>query len=1157
MNDQVEQIKGTARFSRVLGLNRTIVLGASVSVGVGIYILLGLADQLAGRGSASVAYILMMIAALPIILTYAERAGVTPGNGAYNLARLGGNLMLTFAAGWVLLAGYIALISLLAWGVGLQIDIITNEFFEFGLPIKWVGAAAVLLVVLNNLVDTKGSWVVKTVMVTGAVVMILIMAMRGAGAAQEVSPFSEYSWSESVANKTIAGILGASLWGLNIILGSRDSIHRPTRTIPLGLLVSVLLAGVLGAISAAVVYGYPGAIENPLAPLASLPGFEDFLSDEIANMLYATAGLFVLLLALNWATINGLRLLGDMQRDGYLPDRLSPASIRLTGPVPAVAVLGGASVVLLLFSSVGIMARLAALTFFWSVALIHIPDLLNSQPNLPENRRPKLPFHPIFPGLTVAVGLFAPATLLGEIWPFILVWGGLGALYYVWMGRAKAVDVRSQDMVVGREQTIDAEEDDVSYRVMVGISNPERAGELVQAGIQLALARNGSLRVLRIVTPPDQMPANLKQREAQEQWDKLSQFLLDTVDTDVPIRVLVRLAPTPADGIVQTVLEENIDLLLLGWEGGTLSGEGLSPDRILNIVVRKARCEVTILRGKFPLQIARVVVPTDGSPHAIAALKLAQDLVEPTGGQVSLINVTTARSRTTDEEDIRAPLDETLESVSVGENVIPETIESSSIKKGILDETGDVDLLMVGSSRQGISDSAYFGGLAAEIAFGSRVPAMVVRAYEPAPHAVMASLWDSVADQMPRLTTADRTQVVQSMRASAVPTVDFFVLIFLASAIAVLGLLQNSAAVIIGAMLVAPLMSPILGIAMGMVMGDLQMMWTAIEATAKGLVMAIFVGAVITIVSPIDSVTNEIMARTEPNILDLMIAMFSGAAAGYAICRKEVAAALPGVAIAAALVPPLTVVGYGLAVSRLDISGGALLLFITNLIAIVLAAAIVFLVLGFLPERAERSDLARGLKITIGSLAVISVLLGIATVSTVREINLRQDVEAIFASDVISQSALVETIGFRRTGETLNMDALVIEYVDDELSPEEWTELNEELEQAADGPVNIDATIIEGELVTIDVDQMDQTRTLILVFEREVRARSAETIDVVTKKTPSGFILESSLIAFDSERMNEEELASIQEKLSAEMAAPVTLRVIVVAGYRTELDGVN
>lgn len=162
----------------------------------------------------------------------------------------------------------------------------------------------------------------------------------------------------------------------------------------------------------------------------------------------------------------------------------------------------------------------------------------------------------------------------------------------------------------------------------------------------------------------------------------------------------------------------------------------------------------------------------------------------------------------------------------------------------------------------------------------------------------------------------------------------------ISAGIATLGLLQSSTAVVIGAMLVSPLMTPI--VALGFALASLDGNRIRIEAqvVGGGALVGIIVGLILTWLSPIDNATTEIVARTQPTLLDLAVALLSGLAGGYAIVQQRGATAI-GVAIATALMPPLAVVGYGLGVARFDFALGAFLLFLTNLAAIGLAIALI------------------------------------------------------------------------------------------------------------------------------------------------------------------------------------------------------------------------
>jgi uncharacterized hydrophobic protein (TIGR00271 family) len=179
-------------------------------------------------------------------------------------------------------------------------------------------------------------------------------------------------------------------------------------------------------------------------------------------------------------------------------------------------------------------------------------------------------------------------------------------------------------------------------------------------------------------------------------------------------------------------------------------------------------------------------------------------------------------------------------------------------------------------------------------------------------------------------------------------SLSYWLELFLSAGIATLGLVQNSAAVIIGAMLVSPLMGPIIATGLALALGDFYLGLKALLNIVASVLAAVFFAASIVWLLPFQSVTPEILARTQPNLLDLAIAILSGLAGAIVVCRGGAGGgvtALPGVAIAVALMPPLCVVGFGIG-AGLDwpIIGGGGLLFLTNLVAIVGASFVTFFV---------------------------------------------------------------------------------------------------------------------------------------------------------------------------------------------------------------------
>ncbi len=192
--------------------------------------------------------------------------------------------------------------------------------------------------------------------------------------------------------------------------------------------------------------------------------------------------------------------------------------------------------------------------------------------------------------------------------------------------------------------------------------------------------------------------------------------------------------------------------------------------------------------------------------------------------------------------------------------------------------------------------------------------------------------------------------------------INFFVLLLLATVIATFGVLSDSTATVIGAMIVAPLMGPIMATAAAIVMGSAQRALRALALVAAGIVSTILLSWLLAAVMPDVTISidynSQITSRITPGLMALVTALASGAAGAYIIMREEIADSMGGVAIAISLVPPLCVVGIALSKGSWEAAGGALLLFLTNFLAILLAGGTVFLLSG-LGRLAISNELAR------------------------------------------------------------------------------------------------------------------------------------------------------------------------------------------------------
>jgi uncharacterized hydrophobic protein (TIGR00271 family) len=210
-----------------------------------------------------------------------------------------------------------------------------------------------------------------------------------------------------------------------------------------------------------------------------------------------------------------------------------------------------------------------------------------------------------------------------------------------------------------------------------------------------------------------------------------------------------------------------------------------------------------------------------------------------------------------------------------------------------------------------------------------------------------------------------------------VPRFLYYLLLLVSAGIAAFGLLANSAAVVIGAMLVSPLMTPIFGIALALCRGDVALLRDALLAEFGGVALVIVFAMGLGTLPFALEVTPEMLARTSPTLIDLLVATLAGFAGGLALVDERTSPALPGVAIATSLTPPLATSGLSLAFGAYAGAWGAFLLFFANFLAILAVSTTIFVASGFVTRRelgSKRDWIKRFSATAIGLLAVASLL---------------------------------------------------------------------------------------------------------------------------------------------------------------------------------------
>jgi len=360
----------------------------------------------------------------------------------------------------------------------------------------------------------------------------------------------------------------------------------------------------------------------------------------------------------------------------------------------------------------------------------------------------------------------------------------------------------------------------------------------------------------------------------------------------------------------------------------------------------------------------------------------------------------------------------------------------------------------------------------------------------------------------------------------------YFVMIVMSCMIALLGLLLNSPAVIIGAMLISPLMGPILSCGLALTVADGRMGRKAAVNIVFSVVEAVAIAALATALIPLKDATPEILARSNPNLMDLLVAFFSGIAGTLALCvARGGMTILPGVAIATAVMPPLATTGYGISTRQWDVAAGAFMLFFTNLTAIIISADLVFLVVGFRPT--DDTKLSRHRFLLRWRVAAAVVILGVLSVPLMQTLT-RAVMQARLRKEI--RAVIVETVEQPESGARLSSFALGI--------PNE-------------GPLLVEGTIRTAKVLH-QVQLDDLKRELEARIGRPVRLEIQQVqlaIDEIDKGTSdylAGGAQRQDRPMANPDVLSPENAISLVEKELDEVGKPLGLRNIAVSSIRLE-----
>lgn len=651
--------------------------------------------------------------------------------------------------------------------------------------------------------------------------------------------------------------------------------------------------------------------------------------------------------------------------------------------------------------------------------------------------------------------------------------------------------------------------------VLVPIARPDTAAQMLELASALVEPETGKVIALTVGLTDEG-------EKTTERMEELEPIVAEFEH----VELVAAIASSITRGILDAAREQGAEMLIMGVHRSDRREVVLG--NVVENIVQAAPCNVLVYRTGERSEFERVVVPLDDNAMTPMALYIGTLLSASHDATISTPYIqrdyTSSREK---EERIRATLDV----------VDDEKIEGRRFIKGrtpgetLLAELSNKDILVLGFSQKANLELE-FGRDIHDILLRRATGPVLLYSQIFEERDTITGIFQRFAQRFdPALTQVERNELVWSARKSALSSIDYNWLIMMSAGLATLGLMLNSVAVIIGAMLVAPLMSPLGALAVGLAVGELDTTRRAAFTLIQGVVLSLVISIGIGLIFPTQSPTSEMLSRGTPTLIDAGVALVSGLVAAFALARKEIPVALAGVAIAAALMPPICTIGLGIAFGNERLALGATLLFITNITFIVASENVIFLWMGMRPGR--RQETQRGVALWWALIAGILVIVITSIILLGQEASENVAIEDILLNE-LPAAEFVSIEERRRDDDTLSV--LFTVRSPDDITPQRVSELEEILETEFEDDIALDIV----NLRVIEARTQLENDVLAALQNEFVTGRVAE-VDI--QELEGTLIVDTTIRTADT--ITVDDVVAAEASLNQQFEQPIQLLVVV------------
>ncbi len=617
--------KAQVELSRELGLFDITMIGVGAMIGAGIFVLTGIAAGAAGP-ALILAFALNGIITLFTAMTYAELGSAIPeAGGGYLWVKEGLPGPNAFLAGWMSWFAHAVAGSLYALGFGSHLALVLRDL---GVPLDWISPAwlhkglAALIILLFLYINYRGAsetGAAGNVVTVLKIVVLLIFIASGLWAIARhpdyLQKFQDFAPNGLVGVISAMGLTFIAFEGYEIIVQAGEEVINPRRNIPKAVFLSLAIVIPIYMLVAFVALGavnpdtdiptYQWLAEH--AELGVAEAARQFM--PLGTTLLVIGAILSTMSALNATTYSSTRVSFAMGRDRNLPDTFAEVHPRTRTPHKALFWSG----VLITFMAMAIpiedvatAADIMFLLLFLQVNLAVITIRRKYGDRLKYGYL--MPFFPAIPIIVIIFKLFLAVFLFNYspiAWYFALAWLGVGLVIFYAYAEPRS---REATPVIAETKLIPEPYDRERYRVLVPIANPESLPGLLQPAVNAARMHDGAITLLHVITVPVQTPLAAGRDYIERSKPLVDRALEMLEDAEVPVEVVIRIAHQLDHAIVQTALERDANLLIMGWRG-----ESRAPDtqvgRHIDRIIDQVNCRVLVVQQALHAPPKSILIP--------------------------------------------------------------------------------------------------------------------------------------------------------------------------------------------------------------------------------------------------------------------------------------------------------------------------------------------------------------------------------------------------------------------------------------------------------------------------------------------------------------------------------------------------------------------